>query len=68
MEQTEPRVVMNLTLELNEEGRIIANTECDCRSRFEYETIVEYLEEMKQETIAHAIKQGNVDKNGVVKK
>ncbi len=59
---------MNLTLELNEEGKIIANTECDCRSRFEYETIVEYLEEMKQETIAHAIKQGNVDKNGVVKK
>lgn len=62
MEQkTEPRVILSITLEMNEEGKIVACAECDCRGRWEYETIIDYLDEVKKKTMLSACKEGNIE-------
>lgn len=58
VEQEEQHLVLSVTLEFAD-GKIHAHTECNCHNRFEYESILSYLEQVKQEVIERSISAGN---------
>lgn len=59
MEEQEPRQIFTLSLERDEKGKIHALTDCTCQSRFEFETIIHYMDSMRKAVIKNAKDAGN---------